>query len=84
VAPEAAVKVFLTASGGERARRRAAELGADEAVVRAEQQLRDERDRGREHSPLAAAADAVELDTTGLEIDAVVSRIAELVASRRR
>jgi cytidylate kinase len=77
------VKVFLTASGGERARRRAAELGADEAVVRAEQQLRDERDRGREHSPLAAAADAVELDTTGLEIDAVVSRIAELVASRR-
>ena len=55
VAPDAEVKVFLTASGEERARRRAAELGADPDTVLAEQALRDERDRTREHSPLEAA-----------------------------
>ena len=48
----------------ERARRRAAELGADEAAVLAEQTLRDERDSTREHSPLARARGRVELDTT--------------------
>src|SRR5205823_5827459 len=48
VAPDAAVKVFLTASPEERARRRAAEIGADERTVLAEQTLRDERDRTRE------------------------------------
>src|SRR5437660_10965050 len=51
VAPDAAVKIFLTASPRERARRRAAELGGDAETVRAEQALRDERDRTREHSP---------------------------------
>jgi cytidylate kinase len=79
VAPDAAVKVFLTASPEERARRRAAELGADERAVLADQALRDERDRTREHSPLRPAAGAVELDTTGLSVDQVVARIAELV-----
>ena len=79
VAPDAAVKVFLTASAEERARRRAAELGADERAVLADQALRDERDRTRPHSPLRPAAGAVELDTTGLSVDQVVARIAELV-----
>jgi len=79
VAPEAAVKVFLTASAEERARRRAAELGADERAVLADQALRDERDRTRAHSPLRPAAGAVELDTTGLSVDQVVARIADLV-----
>jgi cytidylate kinase len=79
VAPDAAVKVFLTASPEERARRRAAELGADERAVLADQALRDERDRTRSHSPLRPAAGAVELDTTGLSVDQVVARIAELV-----
>jgi len=79
VAPDAAVKVFLTASPEERARRRAAELGNDQKTVLADQALRDERDRTREHSPLAAAPGAVELDTTGLTIDKVVQRIADLV-----
>ena len=79
VAPEAAVKVFLTASAEERARRRAAELGADERAVLADQALRDERDRTRAHSPLRPAPGAVELDTTGLSVDQVVERIAELV-----
>jgi cytidylate kinase len=82
VAPDAEVKVFLTASGEERARRRAAELGADPDTVLAEQALRDERDRTREHSPLEAAPGAIELDTTGLSVDEVVERIAGLVRER--
>jgi CMP/dCMP kinase len=79
VAPDAEVKVFLTADPAERARRRAVELGVDPAIVLAEQAIRDERDRTREHSPLAPAAGAVELDTTGMTLDEVVDRIADLV-----
>jgi cytidylate kinase len=78
VAPDAELKVFLTASPEERARRRAAEIGADAQTVLAEQALRDERDSTREHSPLTAADDAVEVDTTGLGIDEVVARIVAL------
>ena len=78
VAPDAELKVFLTASPHERARRRAADLDADEDVVLAEQALRDARDSAREHSPLRPAPDAIELDTTGLSIDEVVTRIAAL------
>jgi cytidylate kinase len=78
VAPDAEVKVFLTASDEERARRRAAELGADLDTVLAEQALRDERDRSREHSPLEPAPGAVELDTTGLSVEQVVKRVAAL------
>jgi cytidylate kinase len=79
VAPEAAVKVFLTAAPAERARRRAAELGADPAGVMAEQALRDQRDETRKHSPLRAAAGATTLDTTGLSVSEVVARIERLV-----
>jgi CMP/dCMP kinase len=79
VAPDAEVKIFLNASPEERARRRAAELGTDVQTVLADQALRDERDRSREHSPLMAAAGAVELDTTGLGVEEVVERIAQLV-----
>ena len=84
VAPDAEVKVFLTASDEERARRRAAELGGDVERVLAEQRERDERDRTRAHSPLVAAEGAVEVDTTGLEIDQVVDRIAALVREAGR
>jgi cytidylate kinase len=83
VAPEADVKVFLTADPAERARRRAAELGADVATVQAEQAIRDQRDSTREHSPLKPAPGAVELDTTGLSLGDVVSRVIELVGGRR-
>ena len=83
VAPQAELKVFLTAHPEERARRRAEELGADASVVLRDQTLRDEQDRSREHSPLEPAPDSVEVDTTGLSIDEVVSRIAELAAERR-
>lgn len=83
VAPDAAVKVFLTASPEERARRRAVQIGADVATVLAEQTIRDERDTTREHDPLAAADDAVALDTTGLSLEDVVARVTALVAEQR-
>jgi cytidylate kinase len=76
VAPDAELKVFLTASPEERARRRAAELGADPDTVLRDQTLRDEQDRTREHSPLKPAEDAWTLDTTGLSLDEVVQEIA--------
>jgi CMP/dCMP kinase len=83
VAPDAEVKVFLTASSEARAERRAAELGVDPATVLAEQAIRDERDIAREHSPLQAAADAHTLDTTELSFPEVVERVVSLVRERR-
>jgi len=83
VAPDAALKVFLTASPQERARRRAAELGADPRTVLAEQAIRDQRDAERTHSPLAPAADAVLLDTTGLTLAEVVARVVALASAAR-
>jgi CMP/dCMP kinase len=71
VAPGADYKVWLTASLEERAKRR----GQPPEEIAA----RDERDAGREHSPMVAADDAVELDTTGLTIDEVVDRLVALV-----
>jgi cytidylate kinase len=71
VAPGADYKVWLTASLDERAQRRG--QPADEVAER------DERDRSREHSPMVAANDAVEVDTTGLSIDEVVARLVALV-----
>jgi cytidylate kinase len=78
VAPDAAVKVFLTASAPERARRRATELGAPEETVLAEQAIRDQRDRTRTHSPLEPARGAVVLDTTNMGLDQVVRQVVEL------
>ena len=71
VAPGADIKVWLTASLEERAQRR----GQPPDEVRE----RDERDRTRDHSPMVAADDAVEVDTTGLSIDEVVARLVALV-----
>jgi len=81
VAPDAPVKVFLTADPEERARRRAHELGGDVLTVQRDQAIRDAQDASREHSPLALAPGAVELDTTGLSVDEVVERIADMVRS---
>jgi cytidylate kinase len=82
VAPDAAVKVFLTADAEERARRRAAELGADVQTVLVDQTLRDEQDRSRAASPLRAAPDAVKVETTGRSVDAVVEEITALARER--
>jgi cytidylate kinase len=78
VAPGAELKVYLTADPAERARRRAVELGGDQATVMAEQTLRDARDSSRAHSPLEAAPGAVVLDTTGLSFEQVVEHIVGL------
>ncbi len=82
VSPEAPLKVFLTASDEERARRRAAETGEPVAAVLAAQRRRDARDTAREHGALRAAADAVELDTTGLGLDEVVAQVVALARER--
>jgi cytidylate kinase len=82
VSPDSPLKVFLTASAEERARRRAAQTGEDPTAVLAAQLERDRRDETREHSALRAAADAVEIDTTGASQDEVVARIASLALDR--
>jgi len=79
VAPDAPLKVFLTASAHERARRRAAELGVASETVLAEQAIRDERDRTRTYSPLQPAPGAVVIDTTGMTLEQVVARVVALV-----
>lgn len=84
VAPDAEVKIFLTASDEIRAQRRARELEIDVAGVLAEQQERDERDRDRAHSPLVAAVDSVLLDTGGLDLEAVVERVVGLARAHRQ
>jgi len=83
VFPDAELKVFLTASTEERARRRTAQQSENgievaEEDVRAAIELRDHADSTREHSPLEVADDAVRIDTTGMSIDQVVDRIASL------
>jgi cytidylate kinase len=83
VCPDAAVKVFLTASAEVRARRRAEELGADPEVVLAAQLERDERDERREHSPLVPANDAVPVDTSDLDLEGVIEQILTLVVEAR-
>lgn len=87
VFPDAVVKVFLDASPLERARRRASEspggaTPADVARIAQEIAERDARDRGRAHSPLRPAADAIVMDTTDSSIDHVVSQLRALVATR--
>lgn len=78
VAPQAELKIFLTASEAERARRRAHELGLDADEVLDAQAERDRRDATRDYSPLVAAEDAVQVDTTELELPEVVERIVGL------
>jgi CMP/dCMP kinase len=83
VCPDAAVKVFLTASAEVRARRRAEELGLDVEEVLAAQVERDERDERREHSPLVPANDAVPVDTSDLDLQGVIDQILTLVVEAR-
>ncbi len=88
VFPDADAKIFLTATEGERARRRHAELRAkgdpqslDEVL--ADQLRRDRDDSQRAVAPLRPADDAVVVDTTGVALDDVVRRIVERVDARR-
>ena len=83
VAPDADLKVYLTASeAGARARRRSAEDAADVAATAADLARRDRLDSTRTVDPLRQAADAVVLDTTELGIDEVVARLRDLLTER--
>ncbi len=83
VFPDAIVKVFLTASPEERARRRAQEMTDLEFdQVASDLARRDARDENRADSPLHAAPDADVVDTTGLTIEEVVERISTMVDER--
>jgi cytidylate kinase len=83
VVPDADLKVYLTASEEQRARRRAVERGASEAEALLEVSSRDARDTSREHSPLRAAGDAVVIDTTDLSIDQVVDSVLQAMRERQ-
>lgn len=85
VLPNADLKIFLTASADERARRRFEELkakgiAADIDNIREEIIARDKQDSEREIAPLAQAADAVPVDSTRMTIDEVVAEILRLAA----
>ena len=82
VAPDAPIKIFLTASNDARAQRRAQELGHGEVTaVRTDLDRRDSLDSSRATSPLTAAPDAVHVDTTDLGLDEVVDTVLDLVRS---
>lgn len=84
VCPDAHAKLFITASAEVRAKRRQIELGAaDYEAVLADIRARDARDSQRATAPLAAAQDAVTLDTSFLDIGAAVKAAIEIVEAKR-
>ena len=84
VCPDAHAKLFITASPEVRARRRQLELGSDDyEAILADIRARDERDSKRATAPLVAAADAVTLDTSGMDIAAAVAAAVKVVEARR-
>ncbi|WP_346534810.1 (d)CMP kinase [Micromonospora sp. DPT] len=82
VAPDADLKVYLTASEVARAQRRSAEDAVDVAATAADLARRDKLDSTRKVNPLQQAPDAVVLDTTELGIDEVVARLRDLLTER--
>ncbi len=82
VLPEATLKVYLTAAPEARAQRRAGQLGVTDpariAEIAADLRRRDEYDSSRADSPLRPAADAIVVDSTGLDREAVVERVLDL------
>lgn len=92
IAPEADLKIYLTADASERARRRhtqnvGAALGSggsalDLAAVAQDLHRRDSHDSSRAHAPLQAAPDAVVIDSSSLEASETVAKVLELAASR--
>ncbi|MTD16602.1 (d)CMP kinase [Nakamurella sp. YIM 132087] len=89
IAPDATLKIYLTADAQERARRRhgqnrsvAAHAGQDLAAVALDLQRRDSHDQARTHAPLQAAEDAVLVDSSTLEAHETVSHILRLASER--
>ena len=89
ICPDADVKIFVIAAPEVRARRRAAELtaggqAADEATILEDIRRRDERDRSRAVAPLKPADDAVELDTSDLDVEAALAAAIAIIEGARR
>ena len=87
ICPDASVKIFVTASPQERARRRHAELAGAGSSISPDEVLeqilaRDKRDSEREAAPLKRAADAALLDTTRLDIDAAFRAAVDLIETK--
>lgn len=87
VLPDAEAKFFLTASPRERARRRWSQLNQSGVDVSLQQivddlKMRDERDSGRDCSPLERAKDAIQIDSTTMRIDEVVDRVLAVLERR--
>ena len=82
VAPDADLKVYLTASAAARAQRRSAEDATEVAATRADLERRDKLDSSRAADPLRRADDAIEVDTTGMGIDEVVAHLMKLLNSK--
>lgn len=87
VFPDADVKIFLTASAEERARRRQLQLqqkGIDASIQSILEQIqqRDQRDRQRETAPLVKAVDALEINTDGMEVSEVLAEVKATVAAK--
>ena len=82
VAPDADLKVYLTASAAARARRRSAEDASDVAATEADLNRRDKLDSSRAADPLRRADDATTLDTTGMGIDEVVAELLSMLNSK--
>lgn len=85
VLPDATAKIYLTASAEVRAARRSGELKGAVSVAATQEALvkRDAADSGRKTSPLAKAADAIEVDTSELTLDEVVDRVVALVGEKK-
>ena len=79
ICPTAQVKLYVTASDQIRARRRALELGADEARMLRELRERDARDAMRDDAPMKPAPDAITLDTSEMSIDDAIATAVEIV-----
>ena len=82
VAPDADLKVYLTASAAARAQRRSAEDATDVAATEADLNRRDKLDSSRAADPLRQADDATTLDTTGMGIDEVVAQLLSMLNSK--
>ncbi len=82
VAPDADLKVYLTASAAARAQRRSAEDATDVAATEADLNRRDKLDSSRAVDPLRQADDATTLDTTGLGINEVVAQLLSMLNSK--
>jgi cytidylate kinase len=84
VAPDADLKLYLTASSAARASRRSAEDATDVSATEADLARRDQLDSSRATDPLRLASDAIEVDTTGMGIDEVVAYVLNLLKNKVR